>query len=196
MQGKKHSHTCLAMLRDDKGKLWFAGDRRQSWGMHKAQKSPRPKVTKRNGILFAGTGNSAICDLLTEQFDPPFYNNEEYPDSYVYMYKLFMPELLKSLNKEGWIKLDEGRCLISSGSASIIIGVGSDLFELDLDDESIAFVPVDAPYATGCGGMYALGSLLTTERGKGSPRKRLQLALEVAAEMSPGCDSNVDVIHN
>lgn len=193
---RKHSHTCLAMIRDNKGVLWFAGDRRQSWGMHKAQKSPRPKVTKRNGILFAGTGNSAICDLLTEQFEPPFYNEKEYPDSYTYMYKLFMPELLDFLEREGWMKKEDGRCLNCDSMASIIVGVKSDLYELDLDNESIAFVPVDAPYATGCGGMYALGSLLTTERSKGLPKKRLQLALEVAAEMSPGCDSNVDIINN
>ena len=190
---KMKSNTCLAVLKDKKGKLWFAGDRRQSWGMHKAQHSPRSKVTKRNGVLLAGTGTSSTCDLLTDQFPIP----DIIEDSYYYMHSVFMPKLLEFLRENHYVKKDE-RKLQGEGHAVILVGVNSELYEVYLDSHHIEFGCVNTPYAHGCGGSYAIGSLLTTAKlnKKMSEKQRLTLALEVAASVSPGCDDSVDIIHN
>jgi hypothetical protein len=192
------------MLRDDKGVLWFAGDRRISWNFSKAIKGPRPKVTNRNGILLAGTGTSFVCDLVTDQFPVPEYIKGT--DTFGYIHKMFIPELIKWLRSEGWAGEHDRKLNIEcegdaddAPMAIIVIGVGSDLYELDIDNKMICADAIDAPYATGCGGALALGSLLTTE-GLGdiklSCKQRLGIALRVAAQISPGCDANIDIINN
>ena len=198
------SNTCLAVLRDKNGYLWFAGDRRISWNYSKAIKGPRSKVTKRNNILFAGTGTSCICDLVTDQFEVPI--KTDMIDSYTYIHKVLVPALIKQLKEEGWINDGERKLAYDNildsrlddcaPHAILIIGVGSDLYELDLNTQLITVDAIDAPYAAGCGGELAWGSLLTTEKLRMTPKARLKLAVEIAAKVSPGCDDNVDIISN
>jgi hypothetical protein len=194
------SQTCLAVVRDDKGKLWFAGDRRSSWHFGKAIKGPRPKVTKKNGILLAGTGVASICDLVTERFEVPKQEDKE--TSMQYMVR-FEDELLAWLREEKWVK-EDSRCLTKQGEeeehelmAIILVGVGSDLYEVDLACTSpLQSTPIDAPYGAGCGGSLAWGSLLTSAKLGWTEKKRLKEALKVAAKVSPGCDDNIDILHN
>jgi hypothetical protein len=189
----------LAVLRDKQGHLWFAGDRRASWGFHKAIRTPRPKISKRNGILLAGTGVSLICDLVVDLFDIPKYSNKL--STFEYMHKVFIPELLVYLRAERWIKDDARELKYNKATEDqlegyILVGVHSDLYELILSTELIGVDAVDAPYALGCGGQLALGSLLTTERVRMSTSNRLKLALEVAFEVSPGCGDGIDILNN
>lgn len=190
------SNTCLAMLKTKKG-LVFAGDRRISWGMHKAQKAPRSKVTNRNGVLLAGTGVSCICDLVTDLFNVPAYDGKQ--DTFNYMHKTFLPALMKYLREEKWLK-EDGRGIDFDDDdrtlAIIVVGVGKDLYELDMTTHCISVDAISAPYAHGCGGMYALGSLLTTEKLDMDEEERLKLALQIAAKVSPGCDAHVDIVRN
>lgn len=184
--------TCLAMLKDKKGNLWFAGDRRMSWGMHKAIKSPMPKVTKRNGVLLAGTGDASVCDLVTDHFPIPDVNYEKHLQSY--MFDTFVPKLKEFLRTNGYLQKE--RDALVEGSGSIVIGIDDKLFELYLSEANISYVCVEAPYAAGCGGQLALGSLLTTEGTKMKIKDRLKLALRVAAKASPGCDGHIDILTN
>lgn len=197
------SQTCLAVVRDDKGKLWFAGDRRSSWHFGKAIKGPRPKVTKKNGILLAGTGVASICDLVTERFEVPKAGKGE--ESMKYMVR-FENALLEWLREEDWVK-EDSRCLAKQGPedddedssmmAIILVGVGSDLYELDIGTNMpLNSTPIDAPYGAGCGGSLAWGSLLTSAKLGWTEKKRLKEALKVAAKVSPGCDDNIDILHN
>ena len=194
------SKTCLAMLRDKEGYLWFAGDRRISWDFSKAMKAPRPKVTKRNNILFAGTGSSVVCELVTDQCPVPDIPADM--DSYRYMHAVFVPSLIKWLRAQGWVEEKERKLNVDEDnygeapSACIIIGVESDLYEVNLDNNIISADCIDAPYAEGCGGPLAMGSLLTTEHLCMDPPKRLNLALQIASKVSPGCDDNVDIVTN
>jgi len=188
------------VIRDDKGTLWFAGDRRISWHFGKALKSPRPKITYRNKVLLAGTGTSCICDLVTDQFDIPIKTDQQ--DTFNYIHTTFVPKLIKWLRQEGWVSEGERKLSTSDDDgkselgATILIGVESDLYELDIDTNMICADVIDAPYAAGCGGALAHGSLLTTESLDYSPKKRLTIALKVAAKVSPGCDDNVDILNN
>ncbi len=198
--GRPMSNTCLAVLRDTSGKLWFAGDRRVSWGMHRAQRMVKPKIAKRDGILLAGTGVGSLCDEIVQLLQIP--EQGKHGDPFLYIHEVFMPSLFEHLRHKGYLHKEERR-LGHNGEgmedhwfgAAILIGLKGQLFELDVDNEHIGVDLIDAPHAHGCGGDLALGSLLTTEGTKLHPKTRLEKALRVAAQVSPGCDDNIDVLH-
>jgi hypothetical protein len=183
-----------------KGKLYFAGDRRISWHIGQAQISPRSKITFRHGILFAGTGTSVLCDTATDLFVPPKFNKQE--DTYMYANTKFLPAYIKHLRKTGWINKGEFRLAKHTEgtdlSATILVGIGSDLYELDVSSDYIAMCPISTPFAAGCGGSLAWGALLALEKAAQdlTPEQKLTMALQAASEVSPGCDSNVDILHN
>jgi ATP-dependent protease HslVU (ClpYQ) peptidase subunit len=181
------------MLKDKKGNLWFAGDRRMSWGMHKAIKAPDPKVRNRGGVLLAGTGDASVCDLVTDYFPIPKFSGDL--TIHNHMFNVFIPSLKAWLAENG--RLNAEGTALNKGEAVIVIGIKDKLFELVISTETISYVSVEAPYAAGCGGQLALGSLLTTEgNSRLTPKERLKIALKVAAIVSPGCDGNIDIINN
>lgn len=189
--------TCIAVLRKKNGKLIMAGDRRMSWGMMKHQVKVTPKVHKRNGLLIGGTGTCYIIELAHTilKVRPP--NKKE--DPVIYINNVFLEEFKKLLMNKGF-KKDGNIHLTNSFRTILIIAIKSKLFELEVDvdnDKNFSFIIVDqieAPYAHGCGGYYALGSLLTTENMRMPEEERLTIALQVAAKMSPGCDDNIDIL--
>lgn len=188
--------TCLAVLKKRNGKLIFASDKRVSWGMMKAQVLTGSKTVKRNGIIIAGTGTCYLITLAEQilKFRKP--NKNEDPTQFIH--NVFLEELKKLLIKKGFQRNGELH-ITDSFRTVLLIGCKSRLFELDIDSDGdklsmIAVDEIDTPYAHGCGGYYALGSLLTTEGSGLSEKERLKKALEVAAHMSPGCDTNIDFI--
>lgn len=195
---RKRSNTCLAVIREKGkrgklGKLVFAGDRRISWGFGGHQIGVRPKVVKRNGVIFAGTGVAYLCDIICELMEVP-----EIPpklDGFTYLHDHLYTHIMQILTEKGCMD-KEGKTTLSDGMhAVILVAAKGELFEVAIDNESgVTIDAIDAPYAHGCGGKYALGSLKTTEQMKLSSHQRLQLALGVAAELSPGCDSNIDIV--
>lgn len=201
MRNRKRSNTCLAVLRDTTGKLWFAGDRRISWDNSQIIKSPVPKIILKDNILLSGTGDCWVCALIINQFKIPLRPRDITP--YDYLSKIFVPKLLDWLKRENYIDKDERGLRHKhyknddyDPSALILVGIDSDLFELDITTDNIVFDYVDCPYGAGCGGFLAWGSLLTTEKMKMKPQERLRLALRVAAQVSSGCDDNIDILHN
>lgn len=186
------SSTCIAVIRNKKGKLVFAGDRRISWGVS-AQVSPISKVVKRDGFLFGGTGNAYLCGLLCNSLSLP-----EVPKNMTamaYAHEVLIPTVLTTLEEKGLLDGVHKTITSEDTSVEVVVGIKSELFSLFVDkDAGVGVVPINTPYATGCGGDFAMGSLMTTE---GSPIKdldRLKYALRVAAQASPGCDANVDII--
>jgi hypothetical protein len=218
MRQIKSSGTCLAVLREKApknklGKLVFAGDRRISWGSTLYQVSPRPKITKRNGVMFAGTGVSYLCDIVCELVDVP-----EVPygvDGFNYVHNHLFPRIKDKLGDKGFVDKDGNISFPDDDfAAMIIVGVNSELFEVSLSNDSgITLDAIEAPYAHGCGGRYAMGSLDATDgdslkvlknklKQKGvkqtfsTPEEcRLVLALIAASRYSSGCDANIDILH-
>lgn len=198
----KRSSTCLAVLRDKDKSLWFAGDRRVSYG-NCFQKAPAPKVINREGILLGECGLSVISDLIIRQFDLPSNSYNATPIDYIH--KLLLPEFMDWLRHEGWVA-ENSRVLKKEFvgehdlqedfAASVLIGVESELFDLHLSTTSIGIDHMDAPYAAGCGGELALGSLLTTEKMDLTVKQRLKMAVTVAAKANSGCDNHVDIVTN
>lgn len=189
--------TCIAVVRDKKGKLVMAGDRRMTWGAHKYQVKPHPKVIKRNKVLIGGTGLGSIIDLVRNLINFPAPTKKD--DPYKWVDKIFMPRFIKALTERGYKKSGEFS-IPEECRTYILLGVKGELFEVSVESsksgQSLAgFDHLNTPYATGCGGQLAWGSLLTTQDDKHlSAKERLETALKVTANVSGGCDSNIDVI--
>ncbi len=199
------SKTCIAVVKDKK-RLWMAGERRLNWDDGLVMASTRPKISFREGLLLGASGLGYLCSEVVDFFPIPAFDKENYTTS-EYMQVLFMPGLLQYLREQGHMVRDERRLMSTTRpdedfGVSVLVGVGTDLFEVALTDGGCAFDLIPTPYATGCGQPYALASLMTTQalESMGSermkPKDRLTLALQVAAHLSPGCDSNIDILHN
>lgn len=193
----RESNTCIAVIREKynkkkKGELVFAADRRISFG-HSYQEGVRPKVVKRDGIILAGTGLGYLCNLACELTPIPKIPIEM--DSFAYVHGPFKESLKIALISHGCSDINNQLAFPEDINTTILIGVKSDLYIIGFDsDFGILIDPVAAPYGAGCGGMYALGSLMTTENIKMSSEDRLTLALQVAAKLSSGCDDQIDIV--
>lgn len=196
--GKRiESGTCLAVVRETynkkkKGELVIAADRRVSSG-HNYQIAPFRKVNKRNGVILAGTGLASIIELIIGLLPIP-----EVPDkmsSFEYVNGPFTTAVEDFLKSKGFHTEGGFLCFPKRMNTSILVIVKSSLFTMSFDDDyGIVINSVNTPYADGCGGAYALGSLVTTSTLKISSETRLKLALKVAAQLSSGCDDNIDII--
>ena len=200
-----NSGTCLAVLKDDEGYLYFASDRRGSWGFGKAHKLEDPKSRFRSGVLMMGTGGCfEIVEMLDHMKIAPFTPKTN-PD--MYMHNKFIPAIVRHFKTQGLLHPKERRLRHHDDSewigAVMVVGLGSSVYEVTVDNLHIVFNKVGAPWAHGCGGALAWGSLLTTEALTTTPDKlemsipdRLVFALSAAATVSPGCDDNIDIISN
>lgn len=191
------SNTVLAVL-EHEGKLYFSGDRRISWGMSKCQKG-RSKISYRDNILYAGTGDAALCDEIVELFLPPKRGMSQ--DPFHYMNTVFMPAMLVYLRDKNYVRpksrrmrVDiDGKALVS---ADILVGIDQSLFEVNLDGHCISCNSVSTPYASGCGGAYAYGAILALQRHMKDPKAILTRAIEIASQISPGCGDGIDILNN
>ncbi len=210
MLKKKQSLTCIAAVKH-RNKVYLAADSRVSWGMDQAQVLPKgnKKIVKRGGLILAGTGHWDLCRLIirTLRFRTPeeFIGYEdEYFDT------IFYNDVIKLLKSKGYTDVDAGLHPIlkipKEWSAEIVMVLNGRVFTMVIENPEkednhnpnglVSIGEVNTPYATGCGGQLAWGSLLTTQSlVELTAKERLKIALNVAAVVSPGCDNVVDIEH-
>lgn len=197
---RKQSRTCIAAIRSRSGKIIMAGDRRVSWDFSQAQTMSRPKINKRGGVILGGTGDGFLCSLIIDIMDIPEVT-ENLDD---YIFNKFRRSITKIIKENGMVT-EHGQLKIPSEmDAEIVIAISGKLYQAiisnpDPEKEAssglISLDEVSLPYATGCGGKVAWGSLLTQQRiDKYPKREHLKIALEIAAEVSPGCNAVIDVM--
>jgi len=200
---KRKSRTCIAAIKV-RNKVMMAADRRSSWDFSQAQTMIKPKILKRNGLILAATGDGYLCSLLVERLDIPG-DPLHTDDLDTYMFESLHAHITKLLLRKGF---KDGHNQLSipgeDSGCELLVGVKGRLFnyvisnpEPENKDRSLGEIQVDElnlPYASGCGGALAWGSLLTTDKVDMKPKDRLTLALEVAAHVSPGCDNNIDIV--
>lgn len=156
------SGTVLVSMELNK-KLYFAADKRISWSFSQAVISPTKKVTKRNEVLLAGTGDAALCFDIVHRIEFPKYSGGD-PDHFVF--NEFLPAVILNLRNQALVDEKERRLVHRHGSkhpsfASILLGMKDLLgraavYEIDFTIDSITAVRVPADHAHGCGGAYAL----------------------------------------
>jgi len=148
-------------------KLYFAADRRISWGWGKAASTPTKKVVKRNGILMSGTGSASLIFEIIHRSKIPVYEGKQSVEKYVY--DKLLPAIIGDLRHKGYVDAKERR-LVSRNlkesddlHAVVLIGVKSKkerfVFEMELTADMITLDRVPLDYAHGCGGSFALAIL-------------------------------------
>jgi hypothetical protein len=183
----------------------MAGDRRMSWADGQVQVMPKPKIIKIGHMLLGGTGSCYLLNLMTTLLDIPELPAKE--DTHVYMYHSFKQQIHKLLIQQGLTDRDRHLILPSDLSLELVVALNGHLFSVDIENPDqdshkeyglrglISIDELAVPYGTGCGGQLAWGSLLTTADMELTPQERLKLALNAAAQVSSGCDQNIDIIH-
>lgn len=207
---KRLSRTCIAVIRLKNGKVLMAGDRRVScdWGF--SYTCPYPKIAKKeNGILIGASGDSGLCKLCVDVFEPPELivpANSKTNDTLTYMYWTFLPALTKLIKSQpGYI--DEHRILrlALNESCSLLVAVTGDVYQVDImnpeediKEYSLGRIIIDdapAPFAIGCGADTAYSVLLNKKKEhKHNTKEHLIQAVEQACEVSPGCGLPIDII--
>lgn len=190
---KPSTGTCILAQRDE-GTIIIAGDRRVTVGLS-YQRNARPKVVERGGVVFGGSGDLFLCEILTRSFPIPKKESIKQMNT-DYMFNTFIPSLIKWLRKEKWIMKKESRQTTFNSGAHVLAGIGSDLFEIFIGKEILVY-EVSAPYSIGCGAEYAMGALSALSEYKSSGvRSNMILAVKIASRFSIGCDDDVNVADN
>lgn len=206
----KSSTVLISMELDNK--LYFAADKRVSWSYSQAAISPTSKVSKRNDVLLAGTGDASLCFEIVHRGQFPVYHKG---DADHFVFNEFLPHLIGDLRGKGLVDEKERRLVSRQGSkhasfASILIGLKDNMgvmsvYEIDFSMDDISAVRVPTIHAHGCGGSYALAVvqllLSQAKSGKTQNYKKLNLkpkdilmeAVRITAINSPGCDDNMDI---
>jgi len=197
---KKVSHTCIAIIKNRKGKLVMAGDRRARWDWGFSQAMPRPKIIKKNNILMGGTGDCFLLSLILDNFEPVLEG-----DVITYLNNGFKKGLIKLLKQHGYKDEHDLLRLQKDQEIELLVGIGGRAFivgffsgynpEVLVEPSVIGVDEVALPFANGCGGNTAVPILVAEKKREGySKKEHLTLAMEIAADISPGCDNNIDYI--
>lgn len=198
---KKQSRTCIAVIKNKRGKLMMAGDRRATWDFSQSQKMPRPKVSKRDGLLLGGTGDGALCTLIVDIMPILSYEDQELDN---YMFNDFRKQLIKTLKQQGYTDEHNLLKLPRDTDAEIIVGIRGRVYQVIINNPDpdnhytvgqVSIDEVNVPYAAGCGGSLAWGALLESVDSQYSYKERLERALNIAASVSPGCGDGIDIIN-
>ncbi len=201
---KKISNTCIAIVKNRKGKLMIAGDRRCSWGDSFAQSMEFPKISKKDNILLGATGSGDMCSLFVEE------GGFQFPEKRTrclntYMYHTVKLAVHRFLLGQKYGKNDE--LMLPPGTyVEIVIGIEGQVWSLvvqnPLKEDTAHFAgSIDLgripsiPYVTGCGRSVAYGILMYELRKTGYITKDiLKDTFEITGQVSPGCDSICDII--
>lgn len=185
------SKTCILTVRNKKGNIFIAGDRRVSSESGDYNTSPIPKIQNINGVIIAESGDVPSTNLVKAVFNkinPKTFNNLNTPLSLLSYLNNNVVDLLKRRLRNVDINMREV-------NSNLIVVINDEVFELLInEDVKISFDIVGTPYAIGSGGSYALASWETSKHLNWNVKRRLKLALEVAAKYNNGCDTNIDII--
>ena len=125
------------------------------------------KITKNNGYLIAGSGDSTPCDILQHIFAPPVPTIAERKNLYKFMITKFVPAMRECLEENNW-KPVQG----DDSGFSMLIAYDGELF--DISDDFSVLLNDTGIYGVGNGSKYAIGAL--------SVGATVEQALQVAAD--------------
>jgi ATP-dependent protease HslVU (ClpYQ) peptidase subunit len=125
------------------------------------------KITKNNGYLIAGSGDSTPCDILQHIFKPPTPTVAERKNMYKFMITKFVPSMRDCLNENGWKPAND-----DDSGFSMLIAYDGELF--DIGDDFSVLLNDTGIYGVGNGSKYAIGAL--------SVGATVEEALQVAAD--------------
>ena len=111
------------------------------------------KITKNNGYLIAGSGDSQPCDILQHIFIPPVPNATDRKDLYHFMITKFVPAMRECLSENNWKPdMDD-----KESGFSMLIAYDGEMF--DIGDDFSVLLNGDGIYGIGNGSKFAIGAL-------------------------------------
>ncbi len=208
---KKRSNTCIAALKTKSGKILMGADRRCSWDFSQCQVMPRPKINKRNGVILAGTGDSYLCTLFVDIMEIP---NIIGSNTDKYMHGVFFDAVYNMLIMKGMGEEHNLLKIPGDSDVEILVVIYGKLYQVIINNPDptstmcsglVTIDELNLPFATGCGGQAAWNAIKAFNRanqllkdiGQNKLLTDKQILLEslvLAAENSPGCDDNIDII--
>lgn len=166
--------TCIVGL-IEKETVYIGGDSAGVQG-YEIKTRQDEKVFKKDNMIFGFTSSFRMGQLLRYNFTIPDHDPRK--DDFEYLCTDFIDALTECFTKKGYAKITSNQ--VSGGT--FLLGYKGHLYAIYNDFQvSKVFNTYDA---CGCGEPYALGALRATENSKMAPKKRIELALSVAAHFS------------
>jgi ATP-dependent protease HslVU (ClpYQ) peptidase subunit len=135
------------------GNVIMGADSQVTDGTRKNNHVKMEKITKNNGYLIAGSGDSQPCDILQHIFIPPVPNTNERKDLYKFMITKFVPAMRECLEENGWKPDREDK----DSGFSMLFAFDGELF--DIGDDFSVLLNSDGIYGVGAGSQFAIGAL-------------------------------------
>ena len=125
------------------------------------------KITKNNGWLIAGSGDSTPCDILQLIFVPPVPGVKERENLYKFMVTKFVPAMRECLEENGWKEDKEDK----DSGFNMLFSFDGEVF--DIGNDFSVLLNSDGIYGVGSGSPIAIGALYAGAS--------VEKALEIAA---------------
>jgi len=166
--------TCIVGLIDS-NKVYIGGDSAAAanWDM---LKTAQPKVFRLGELLIGYTSSFRMGQLLQYELGIPPQAEDQ--DDYAYLVTALVEQARALFAEKGYLFTENGR----EKGGEFLVGYRGKLYVVQGDFSVMAYQDTFA--AVGCGAAYAMGALQVT--GELPPKKRLKLALKVAAHFSNG----------
>jgi ATP-dependent protease HslVU (ClpYQ) peptidase subunit len=168
--------TCIVGLKQD-GKVYIGGDSLGS-NLYKKVIRADQKIFVKNDMIFGFTSSFRMGQILQYSFNPPKRLHED-DDDMRYLVDKFIPSLIQCYESKGFLAKKDG---VAIGGV-FLLGYKERLFKIESDFQ--VGESTDTFDACGCGEDFALGSMFSTVTLE-NPETRINIALDAAAEFSPG----------
>ena len=135
------------------GNVVMGADAQVSDGARPNRHPKMEKITKNNGWLIAGSGDSQPCDVIQHIFIPPVPSAKERENLYKFMITKFVPAMRECLDENGY-KPDPND---KEQSFSMLFAFDGEVF--DIGDDFSVMLNSDGIYGVGNGSQFAIGAL-------------------------------------
>jgi len=143
--------TIVAICKN--GNVTMGADAQVSDGSRPNRHPKMEKISKVNGWLIAGSGDSTPCDILQNMFVPPIPTIKERENLYKFMIIKFVPAMRECLDENGWKKENEDK----DAGFSMLFAFDGEVF--DIGDDFSVLLNSDGIYGVGNGSQFAIGAL-------------------------------------
>jgi ATP-dependent protease HslVU (ClpYQ) peptidase subunit len=157
--------TIVAVVKN--GNVTMGADSQVTDGSRPNVHKTMEKITKNNGWLIAGSGDSQPCDILQHVFVPPVPSAKERENLYRFMVVKFIPAMRACLENYGWKEEKEDK----DSGFSMLFAYDGEVF--DIGNDFSVLLNSDGIYGVGNGSQFAIGALYAGAS--------VEKALEIAA---------------
>ena len=158
--------TIVAVVKN--GNVTIGSDAQVTDGSRPHKHIQMEKITKNNGWLVAGSGDSQPCDILQHIFIPPVPNAKEREDLYKFMITKFVPAMKEVLEENNWKEDPTDK---ENSGFNMLFAYNGEVF--DIGNDFSVLLNSDGIYGVGSGSPFAIGALYAGAN--------VEKALEIAA---------------